>query len=132
MKHYALALLLLMASPLLSIGQTFTITASDSQHISIRFELGDFAIDSVVHEGELMHTIAAKGIVTPNEYGQPSLPTFSRFVAIPQGAKATVAVKTTRNETLSGINIAPSSLNLSHFAALMPFISAFVPCSSIP
>ena len=109
MKHYALALLLLMASPLLSIGQTFTITASDSQHISIRFELGDFAIDSVVHEGELMHTIAAKGIVTPNEYGQPSLPTFSRFVAIPQGAKATVAVKTTRNETLSGINIAPSS-----------------------
>ena len=28
MKHYALALLLLMASPLLSIGQTFTITAT--------------------------------------------------------------------------------------------------------
>ena len=75
---------------MLVIGQTFTITSSDRNHISLHFELGEFSIDTIRHEGELMHTIAAKGIVCPNEYGLPDLPTFNRFIAIPQGAEALV------------------------------------------
>ena len=89
-------------------GQTFTITASDHDHISLHFELNDFRIDTVVHEGERMHTIATKAIVMPNDYGLPTLPTFNRFIAIPQGAKAIVEVSTTRDELLSDINIMPS------------------------
>ena len=108
MKHSIHAIILLIALPLFSVGQDFTITASDSKHISLHFELGDFNIDTVCHEGELMHTIATKGIVVPNEYGQPDLPTFNRFIAIPQGAKAIVEVKTTRDEHRFDINIAPS------------------------
>ena len=108
MKHTAFALALLLAFPLLSIGQSFTITASDSKHISLRFELGDFSIDTLMREGELMHTVTAKGIVAPNDYGLPNLPTFNRFIAIPQGAKVVVEAKTMRDEIISGINIAPS------------------------
>ena len=89
-------------------GQTFTITASDHDHISLHFELNDFRIDTVVHEDERMHTIATKAIVMPNDYGLPTLPTFNRFIAIPQGAKAIVEVSTTRDELLSDINIMPS------------------------
>ena len=108
MKRSNITIILLMVFPLFAIGQTFTITSSDRGHISLHFELNDFSIDTVSHEGELMHTIAAKGIVMPNDYGRPDLPTFNRFIAIPQGAKAIVEVRTTRDETRSGFNIAPS------------------------
>ena len=108
MKRFTFALFLLTALPLFAIGQTFTVTSADRGHLSIHFELGDYSIDTVCHDGELMHTIATKGIVVPNEYGQPDLPTFNRFVAIPQNARATVEVRTNRDEILSGINIAPS------------------------
>ena len=121
MKHKVLPLFLLFAFPLISLGQTFTITSSDRNHISLRFELGDFRIDTVSHEGELMHTIAAKGIVMPNEYGMPDLPTFNRFIAIPQDAKAIVEVRTKRNEILSGINLAPSDGSQCENDAELPF-----------
>ena len=121
MKHKVLPLFLLFAFPLISLGQTFTITSSDRNHISLRFELGDFRIDTVRHEGELMHTIAAKGIVMPNEYGMPDLPTFNRFIAIPQDAKAIVEVRTKRNEILSGINLAPSDGSQCENDAELPF-----------
>ncbi|MBO7617725.1 MAG: T9SS type A sorting domain-containing protein [Bacteroidales bacterium] len=121
MKHASFVLILLIAFPLFAIGQDFTITASDSNHISLHFELGDFSIDTIRHEGELMHTIAAKGIVMPNDYGQPDLPTFNRFVAIPQGAKAVVEVKTRRDEVLSNINIAPSDGSQCENDAERPF-----------
>jgi len=108
MKHRLLPIILLFALPLISFGQDFTILESDSHHISLRFELGDFSIDTIRCEGELMHTITTTGIVAPNEYGLPNLPTFNRFIAIPQGAKAVVEVRRTRNERMTGINIAPS------------------------
>ena len=91
-----------------AMGQTFTITSSDRGHISLRFELGDFSIDTVRHDGEVMHTITTKGIVMPNDYGLPELPTFNRFIAIPQGARAVVEVRTSRDDRISGINIEPS------------------------
>ena len=108
MKHYLFPFILLFALPLVSFGQDFTILEADSHHVSLRFEINDFSIDTVRCEGELMHTITMKGITAPNEYGLPDLPTFNRFIAIPQGAKAVVEVRSTRSERMSGINIAPS------------------------
>jgi hypothetical protein len=108
MKHSILTLALLLALPLFSIGQGFTIVESNSQHVSLRFDLGDFAIDTIVCEGETMHTLSTEGIIAPNEYGMPDLPTFNRFIAVPQGAKAIVEVKGMRLEHLGGVNIAPS------------------------
>ena len=121
MKHKALPLILLFALPLVSLGQTFTITASNHDHISLHFELGDFSIDTVRHEGELMHAITTKGIVMPNDYGLPSLPTFNRFIAIPQGAKAVVEVMTKRDERMRDINIAPSEGSQCENDAELPF-----------
>ena len=108
MKHRLLPFILLFALPLVSFGQDFTILEADNHHVSLRFELNDFSIDTVRCEGELMHTITTTGIIAPNEYGLPNLPTFNRFIAIPQGAKAVVEVRRTRNERMTGINIAPS------------------------
>ena len=108
MKRSTFALCLMMLFPLFSLGQDFTILESDSHHISLRFELNDFSIDTVRHDGELMHTIATKAILVPNDYGMPDLPTFNRFIAIPQGATAIVEVRPSRAERLTGINIAPS------------------------
>ena len=102
MKHRLFPIILLFALPQLSFGQDFTILESDSRHISLRFELTDFSIDTVRCEGELMHTIATKGIVAPNDYGQPDLPTFNRFIAIPQGARAVVEVRTSTPRSCCG------------------------------
>ena len=121
MKRSTIAIILLIVFPIFAIGQTFTITSSDRDHISLHFELDDFSIDTVRHNGELMHSIAAKGIVMPNDYGQPDLPTFNRFIAIPQGAKTIVEVRTMRDEVLSGINIAPSDGSQCENDAEQPF-----------
>ena len=108
MKRILSTLVLLMALPLFSIGQDFTITSSDRGHISLHFELGDYSIDTVMVDGEIMHSIVTKGIVVPTEYGLPALPTFNRFIAIPQGAKAIVDVRMSRDEHIVGVNISPS------------------------
>ena len=121
MKHKVLPLILLFALPLISLGQNFTITSSDCNHISLHFELGDFSIDTVRLENELMHTIATKGIVMPNDYGLPDLPTFNRFIAIPQSAKATVEVRTMCDGSLTGIDIAPSMGSQAENDAEPPF-----------
>ncbi len=121
MKLKVLHLILLFALPLISHGQTFTITSSDCNHISLHFELGNFSIDTVRHEGEVMHTIATKGIVIPNDYGLPDLPTFNRFIAIPQDAKATFEVRTIQDEFLTGIDIAPSMGSQAENDAEQPF-----------
>lgn len=105
---FTLTLVLTLATASLSTGQTFTVVSSDRGQISLHFELGTFSIDTIQCEGETMHCITSHGIVVPNEHGLPSLPTFNRFVAIPQGSKATVEVMTTRDERLTGINIMPS------------------------
>ena len=122
MKRYSIAaLILMMVIPLFAIGQTFTITSSDRGHISLHFELNDFSVDTINLEGELMHTISSKGIVMPNDYGLPDLPTFNRFIAVPQGATAIVEVRTTRDEVLSGFNIAPSDGSQAENDAKRPF-----------
>ena len=108
MKHLLFTFILLTAFPLFAIGQSITITDSDHNHISLHFELNDFSIDTIRCNGELMHSIITKGIIAPNDYGQPALPTFNHFIAIPQGAKAVVEVQTKREEQMTGINIAPS------------------------
>lgn len=106
----SLSFVLLLATiiPHFATGQNFTITSSDRNHISLHFELDAFSIDTVSIEGELMHNITTRGIVAPNEYGQPDVPTFSRFVAIPQGARAIVEVRTSRDERITGINLRPA------------------------
>ncbi len=121
-NHTLLTLVLWLAMPLAVFGQTFSITEADHNHISLRFRFDDFSIDTVVREGEVMHTIATQGIVVPNEYGQPDLPTFNRFVAIPQGARAVVEVRASRDEQLSGINIAPSDGSQCENEAERPFM----------
>lgn len=109
MERRSLILVFAMAMAVLCHGQEqFTILESDQTHMSLRFDLGDFSIDTLRCNGELMHTLSARGIVAPNEYGQPDLPTFNCFVAIPQGATPVVEVKTTRDEVRTGMNIAPS------------------------
>ena len=121
MKHRLLPFVLLFAVPLISFGQDFTVLESDSHHISIRFELNNFTIDTVRYNGELMHTITTKGIVAPNEYGSPDLPTFNRFIAIPQGSKAVVEVRNTRAEHMEQVNIAPAIGSLGEYDEAPPF-----------
>lgn len=121
MKRCSIALLLMMVIPFFAIGQTFTITSSDRGHISLHFELNDFSVDTINLEGELMHIISSKGIVMPNDYGLPDLPTFNRFIAVPQGATAIVEVRTTRDEVLSGFNIAPSDGSQAENDVKRPF-----------
>ena len=121
MKHTLLTLTLALALSTAALGQTFTIVASDCNHVSLRFSFDDFGIDTIVRNGEQMHAIASKGIVVPNDYGLPDLPTFNRFIALPQGARAVVEVRTSRDEHISGINIAPSCGSQAENDADRPF-----------
>lgn len=108
MKKLLCAFALALAMPFVMLAQDFTVIENDGHHLSLRFELNEFSIDTIRCGGVLMHSITTKGITVPNEYGEPNLPTFNRFIAIPQGATATIEVRPSRSEHISGVNIAPS------------------------
>ena len=67
------------------------------------FELSDFEVN-----GKSMQNIELSGHFLPNDEGAPNLLGSGRYIAIPQGATATVNVLSYRTETFTNVDIAPA------------------------
>ena len=87
-------------------GFSLTDKTRDGMHIS--YQLGSFTLNPLNYRGEEMSEIAIKGIVLPNTAGCPNLPTESRMMAIPQGAKAHLNVVHANRQVIKNVNIAPA------------------------
>lgn len=76
--------------------------------IEINFNLHEFELSEMDVNGETMKHINAPGSFLPNEEGAPNLPGYSRFIAIPEGAKPKLTVRNYKMETLRDVKIAPA------------------------
>lgn len=88
--------------------QGFSLSDKTRDGMRISYELGSFTLDQLNYRGEAMSEISIKGIVLPNAAGSPNLPTESRMLAIPTGAKAMLNVVHYDTEVIHNVNIAPA------------------------
>lgn len=86
------------------------LTMLDQQPTGVSFNVSieDYLMMDTKVNNEVMKTITTKGIILQNSEGYPDVPGYSRYIAIPQGAK--VKAKVTRKQTTSvqNIDIAPA------------------------
>jgi len=88
--------------------QGFSITNQKSSGLEIIYSVNSFTLKNSQINGESMTKIALPGVLLPNNEGAPDLPGTGRYIAVPNGAKASVSVIATRTEKFTGVEIAPS------------------------
>jgi len=88
--------------------QGVSLKAQNALGVTVNFSIHDFSLDTRAINGESMQEINLDGIFLPNGEGAPNLPTLSKYVAIPQGATATVEIIKKRVEIFQNIEMAPA------------------------
>lgn len=89
--------------------QGFNITKSAGSEVSLIHSIREFTMNKVEINGETFTTIQLSGVFLPNNEGAPDLPGSARYIAIPQGAKASFTIVDSRKEVYKNIDIAPAS-----------------------
>ncbi|HPE85756.1 MAG TPA: C25 family cysteine peptidase [Bacteroidales bacterium] len=89
-------------------SQGYSIIEKKDQATVINYSLTDLTLSEQLVNGEMMKEIMLPGEFLPNNQGAPNLPGSGRFLALPQGATATVSILSARKETIDNIDIAPS------------------------
>ena len=88
--------------------QGFHLTEKTRDGVHVTYNLGQFSMNQLNYRGEAMSEISISAITLPNTAGCPNLPTESRMIAIPQGAKATLKVVSYETELIKDVNLAPA------------------------
>ncbi|NCD42856.1 MAG: hypothetical protein EOL88_12285, partial [Bacteroidia bacterium] len=89
-------------------SQGYSIIEKKDQATVINYSLTDLTLSEQLVNDEMMKEIMLPGEFLPNNQGAPNLPGSGRFLALPQGATATVSILSARKETIDNIDIAPS------------------------
>ena len=77
-------------------------------NVSLSYTIDEMSLTSFTYNGEEMQSIGIADISLPNAKGLPNVPTFSRAIAIPQGAQAVLHVKNYEQQVISNVNVEPS------------------------
>ena len=88
--------------------QGVSLKAQSSSGVTVNFSIKEFSLDTRAINGENMQEIGLEGIFLPNGEGAPNLPTLSKYIAIPQGATASIEIVNMRVETFQNIEMAPA------------------------
>ena len=89
-------------------NQGFQITKENTIGVNVNYSITEFTFANTNIKGEEMKNIFLHGVMLPNDEGAPDLPSSGKYIAIPQGAKAILRVKTSKIETFTNVNIAPA------------------------
>ena len=77
-------------------------------NVTLQYNLDAMSLTSFTYNGEEMQTIGIADISLPNEKGLPNVPSFSRTIAIPQGAQAVLHVVSYEQQVIDYVNVEPS------------------------
>ena len=88
--------------------QGFSLINQSTSGVEINYSVNTFSLTKSVISGLPMDVIKLPGHILPNKEGAPNLPATSRFIAIPQGAKAKLQIISIRTEIYKDIELAPS------------------------
>jgi hypothetical protein len=86
----------------------FNLIESNLSSVEIIFSVPLLDIRETDLDGETYQRVSLPGVFLPNQAGAPDLPTISRFIAIPNAARAKVEVIEFRTETFSDIKVIPA------------------------
>jgi len=86
----------------------FTVESQSNSKIVVNYTLGNFTLSNQEIAGEFYQNIKLPGYFLPGDAGAPNLPGSGRYIAIPQGASASINILSCRIDTLNNVNIAPS------------------------
>lgn len=88
--------------------QGLSIESVKNNSIEIVFSIHSFGITSENKKGTIWQIINTPGLFLPSEPGQPELPSYSRFLAIPKEATPSFRVIESRSEIIKDVHIIPS------------------------
>ena len=119
MKHlHQLFLALILFSGLALSAQTeyrfngkpngFSVSGKSSSAININYNVSAVTLENSDREGLEGQTITLSGIFIPNQAGAPNLPSSSTYVAIPNGAKASIQLVSAKTKTIEDVDLIPA------------------------
>lgn len=84
------------------------LVAQDASSVDVVFSMSAMEITDISINGEMMQNVSVSGVILPNDAGAPNLPGLSRYIALPEGAKAELIIEDRRVEVFHNMNIAPA------------------------
>ncbi|MDP8287355.1 MAG: C25 family cysteine peptidase, partial [Candidatus Electryonea clarkiae] len=92
-----------------NLGDTgFTVESQNNTKLIINYSIGNFTLVDQEIDGENFQSIKLPGYFLPNDAGAPNLPGSGRYIAIPQGAAASMKILSFQLDTLNNVNLAPA------------------------
>jgi hypothetical protein len=118
MKKVLFVLLAIMASITLqaqnyrfnSEPNGFSISSKNSSQLTFRHNLGAVTIEDANRAEVQGQVITLSGVYLPNTAGAPDLPSSSTFVAIPNGATATLKMVSSKTKVISNVDLIPAAV----------------------
>jgi len=86
----------------------YNLDSANESGVEITFSITEFFLEDREINGQVMQTLHLSGVFLPNDAGAPDLPCSGRYIAIPQGASASVQIIALRTETFQDIDMAPA------------------------
>ena len=83
-------------------------TGQTKGNISLEYSIDAMSLSTFTYNGEEMQSIGIADISLPNAKGLPNVPSYSRAIAIPQGAQALLHVKSYERQVIKNVNVEPS------------------------
>ena len=77
-------------------------------NVSLTYNIDEMSLSSFTYDGEEMQAIGIADISLPNVKGLPNVPSYTRAIAIPQGAQAVLHIKSFEQQVIKNVNVEPS------------------------
>lgn len=87
----------------------FQLLRADAGTLRFNHSLPGLALDAFTDNGYSGQVLELNGIYLPADAGAPNLPANSRFVAIPNGAKATLNILSLKKEIIRNVDLLPAA-----------------------
>ncbi|NOQ24983.1 MAG: T9SS type A sorting domain-containing protein [Bacteroidales bacterium] len=82
--------------------------SSKATGVDVNFSVQNFSLADKTLEKSTFKTIEISGKFLPGEEGAPDLPSYAKYVAVPNGATASLEIVNVRKEIIKNVDIAPA------------------------
>ena len=86
----------------------FNLTIEAAEGVEVVYSIPEFSMDDVTVKGTSMKAIHLPTVFLPNNEGAPDLAGSGQYIAIPQGATASLNILSYRTETYQNVDVAPA------------------------
>ena len=96
-----------------------SLVAQASSGVQVHFGMDRFGFEPVTVNNQPMQAVTLPGVFLPNDAGAPDLAGLGRYIAIPEGASATIEVMNARTRLFTDVEVAPAARSLLGVLAIL-------------